>query len=278
MSLTNGAYFQAFNPFFPDYSTATIVAGWWRPTTLTAARTYWGSGAGTANLMEIASTTSQVRVLVDYSTTDLTVTTTDAGITVNNWWFLAVLIHQMTSPVSVSIWRGSPTDRPTLLTTSTSGGTGTYSWGQDLMTINVKNYTTGSDVFQGQTSQFRVVNTDIATTPAASLTTMVYDRFIEPMWFGEFDVTMTLSDVLGGAMNPNVDAASIYVPLDHSSGACAYFSVKGSNASAFSPANRGRQELLTTGSALVFSDEEPPVRRVSGSVSIPRLNPTVARR
>src|SRR5690606_25273125 len=77
-----------------DFNTVTILQ-WVYPTTLTVNRAYWGKNQRSSPFnrceVKIAGTTSEPRIFWTGSTA-LAYECTNAGITVNKWWFLAVVI------------------------------------------------------------------------------------------------------------------------------------------------------------------------------------------
>ena len=87
-------------------SSATLFAGWFLPTTLTAGRGYWS--AGTIIGLEVGATTSEVVGRIQ-SATNGVYTSSGAGIAVNNWYFIAHYIDATnTGPNSTQkLWIGS---------------------------------------------------------------------------------------------------------------------------------------------------------------------------
>lgn len=78
---------SAFTVTIGAASRAALTMGWWRPTTLTAARYLWGAGVYG---FQIAPTTTRIRHVQDRTTDTLTDTNEDI-LVLNEWVFLAFL-------------------------------------------------------------------------------------------------------------------------------------------------------------------------------------------
>lgn len=98
---------------------ACLTVGWWYPTTLTATRGYFS--AGNVYGMEVDTTTSELRLRTD-NTTDGQWATAGAGITINNWWYIAHIASTTnTGPAAAHrVWVGSASDPPAEVTVSVS--------------------------------------------------------------------------------------------------------------------------------------------------------------
>ena len=174
----------------------TVIAGWWRPTTLAAGDTYWSAGATAATFLEVASTTSQLSLGVNCATTDGYYTTSDAGIVVNTWQFIAVAIQaSSTSSHFVEFFLGTETSRPRLLGKTTivapSGNvtaeTGLVICGGAIV----------GDCLAAQVSQVYAINGVNETTGVTGMdTTFILDRYITPMWEGRIERVIS-SVILG---------------------------------------------------------------------------------
>lgn len=115
-----------------------LVAGWWRPTTLTAGKTYWSQGSIVS--ARIAATTSEMTLHTD-NVTDGQWTTSGAGIVAGEWQFLAFMLSTLNGTPSAAwrVWRGTNDTAPVEVTvvipptTAPAGnftGTGTFTMGQ----------------------------------------------------------------------------------------------------------------------------------------------------
>jgi len=115
-----------------------VVAGWWKPTTLTAGRTYWSQGSIVS--ARVAATTSEMTLHTD-NTTDGQWTTSGAGVVTGEWQFLAFMLSTLNGTPSAAwrVWRGTNDTPPVEVTvtlpptTAPAGnftGTGTFTMGQ----------------------------------------------------------------------------------------------------------------------------------------------------
>lgn len=107
-------------------SSATLFAGWFLPTNLTAGRGYWS--AGTIIGLEVGATTSEVIGRIQ-SATNGVYTSSGAGIAVNNWYFIAHYIDATnTGPNSTQkLWIGTIQKPPQAVTfTETTGPVGAF--------------------------------------------------------------------------------------------------------------------------------------------------------
>lgn len=176
-------------------SRVCLVAGWWKPTTLTAGRTLWSAG----NVLSAAihSTTSELVLTVDNATTDGTWTTTGAGLTVNAWTFLAFMLNTSSTPGAAwTVWSGTELVAPAQCTIT--AGTAMSGALTGNATTYVGNKGTGTVAFQGQIENVVVgvssagagaaVNpfgiAAFGTTTAAEALA-VEERFVRPIWLGE---------------------------------------------------------------------------------------------
>jgi len=173
-------------------NTATFVAGWWYPTTLTATRGYWS--AGNVFGAEVDTTTSEFRLRTD-NTTDGQWVTSGAGIAINQWWFLAFLNAAENTTVAGAwrVWVGRADLEPAVITptvaTSRSGNyTGSTAWA-------IGNKGTGSLAFQGDigwvvtatcntvgiNNPFRIATSGTISDAEARI---VYEHWVWPLWRG----------------------------------------------------------------------------------------------
>lgn len=173
-----------------------LVAGWWRPTTLTATRRLWSAGATTG--VAIDTTTSELRLTNDsFSGTDGVFTTTGAGLATNTWTFVAAMVSVSNSPGSQwKVWVGSATTPPAEVTISTVSSITTNTNGPTGNTT-IGNTNGGSVAFQGVIDNVLVVNdsatASVVTNPfqsaaygtiTATEAQWTLERWIRPHWAG----------------------------------------------------------------------------------------------
>jgi hypothetical protein len=180
---------------------AMFVFGWFYPTTLTAARGYWGCTAATTHA-EVAAATDEISFVFNRVTTDAVYDTTDADITVNNWWFICMFSRGTGAAwmLPPNVWIGTPTEPPTARTlTASTVGAGSYSGsGTDLGFGNTG--PSDANAFQGDighVGQFHQFNESdpllnvfgLNGVSSSALTTSesdyIYREFVVPTWFGD---------------------------------------------------------------------------------------------
>lgn len=190
-------------------STAFLVCGWWRPTTLTNPRSYFSFG--NVITARVAPTTSEIQLVSDNATTDGVWTTSGAGIVTNAWHFLAVLGIFTTADAIWRVWKSTGVDNPpagvtvvTPPTTAPSGnnaGTGTFYLG------NAGTSTANS--FQGQIGSCSLYSVPNSTLPnplrITSFTTLstdeeafILNEYVIPAWLGEPFPAVGNRSVFGG--------------------------------------------------------------------------------
>lgn len=169
-----------------------FVAGWWKPTTLTAACGLWSAG----NIFgaEIDTTTSELRLRTD-NTTDGEWTTTGVGLTVDEWKFLAFAFScNNTGPAAEwVVWAGTGGTAPTQVTVTQAVAPSGNFIGSTAVVLGNKG--TGAFAFQGEIGP-TVFARDTASTvlgfvPTATAGTIaqegidvVYYRLVLPIWSG----------------------------------------------------------------------------------------------
>lgn len=170
-----------------------IIAGWFRPTTLTAGRALWSVGA--VHRAVIASTTSEIDLFFDRATTDTQWQTTGLGLVVDQWHFIAVLMNNFnTGPVTnFKVWRSVGTDIPTPVTVSEIvAGVGTAIFSETVTAGNVSS--AGAAAFQGEIGRFDYV---VAVAAQALIGNtngsigveserIMFEQVILPIWAGKF--------------------------------------------------------------------------------------------
>lgn len=173
-------------------NSASFVAGWWYPTTLTATRGYWS--AGNVFGAEVDTTTSEIRLRTD-NTTDGQWVTSGAGIDVNRWWFLAFLAATENTTVAGAwrVWVGTADTAPVIQTPAVSvSRSGNYS---GATTRYLGNKGTGTLAFQGDIGWGVFASTTtiginspfyIGTSGAIADTEarLVEERWVLPLWRG----------------------------------------------------------------------------------------------
>lgn len=174
---------------------STFLAGWFKPTTLTAGRGLIGAGAVFG--AEIDTTTSELRLRTD-NTTDGQWTTTGVGLVVNQWQFIAILnTCTDTGPAAAwRVWSGTsetaPLDCPV---TQAVAPVGAFA-GSTAVTVGNK-AAGGVLAFQGQVGTNLVVRCGtvgaISAMPIAAHgaistddATLVLNRFVLPIWKGNW--------------------------------------------------------------------------------------------
>lgn len=193
--------------------TMFYVAGWFRPTTLTAGRTLWSVGS-TANCAVIGATTSELELLVDYTTTDGKWTTSGMALTVNAWTFIAVIISNLNSGPSMAarVWAGTIDQAPREITcTQTTAPVGTV---VGTSTWYIGNKGTGLLAFQGDISDVAMMHStgtgkDAALSIPATQGTITQDEadlfrqlYVEPAWRGDHALAFERRGGPGSATAP----------------------------------------------------------------------------
>lgn len=170
-------------------------AMWVYPTTLTAGRVLWGNGATWR--IEIAPTTSELRIVSD-NTTDGVRETSGLSLTVNQWRFLAFLTNtNNTGPVlDTRVWAGTPEIGPTLISTTqitapvgNFTGANAHTWGNQSSTATVAFQGDIGEVWWGYTQQTAGTQNpfDVMAygTITAELEENVFRRWVMPRWRGD---------------------------------------------------------------------------------------------
>lgn len=144
-------------------SSTLLVCGWWKPTTLTAARAYFSFG----NILtaRVGTTTSEIEMISDHVTTDGVFTTSGAGMAVNGWHFLAFLGNFGSATSDWSLWKStSVNEAPQLVTvTNTTAGSGTLTGNGTFYLGNTGNSATNA--FQGQIGSCSLYVASASTLP-----------------------------------------------------------------------------------------------------------------
>lgn len=127
---------------------ATLFAGWFLPTTLTAGRGYWSAGATTG--LEVGTTTSEVIGRSQATTANSVYISSGAGIVTGQWTFIAHYIDSTNTGPNADqwLWIGDIQKPPAEVTfTQTTAPTGTFT-SQTTIVIGNKG-AAGTVAFQG---------------------------------------------------------------------------------------------------------------------------------
>lgn len=173
--------------------TSCLVAGWWKPTTLTATRGLWSAG----NIFgaEIDTTTSELRLRTN-QTTDGQWTTTGVGLTVDEWKFLAIANSCNNTGPSAAwvVWSGTNETIPQQVTvTQATAPAGNFT---GSTAIFLGNKGTDSLAFQGligpaifvrnNTDRLGAVPTETAGAFTQEEIDLMYNRIVLPVWAGQW--------------------------------------------------------------------------------------------
>lgn len=181
-------------------SRIAIIAGWWRPTTLTATRGLWSAGNTVG--AEIDTTTSELRLRTD-NTTDGQWTTTGVGLAVGTPKFLAFALNcYNTGPAAAwRVWAGDVQTPPAEVTvTQATAPVGNFTGSTSVYFGNKGTSTTLA--FQGAIEECwttAFITTDWTMTPLTDGVInqvdadLIYSRMVLPMWAGTYETIFDLS-------------------------------------------------------------------------------------
>lgn len=169
-----------------------LIAGWYRPTTLTAGRALWSVGA--VHRAVVAATTTEIDLFFD-RTTDTQHTTSGLGLAVGEWHFIAMLNNSFnTGPVtSWRVWRSVGTAIPTPVTVNqTVAGAGNAVSSTVVTAGNVG--AAGTVAFQGEIGRFdyvvAVASTALIPNSNGAIGTenerIMFEQLVLPIWSGDF--------------------------------------------------------------------------------------------
>jgi len=174
-------------------SSCQLVTGWWYPTTLTSGRTYRSLSA--SHSIRIDSTTSEIDVTVDRATTDAVWTSTTAGLVVDAWNFLALLISMSSGGApTMRLWTSPngqiPTEKAIALAVAGSGaGTATGA-------VAIGNTgSAGINAWQGDVGQVHTMHSSSpdGVLPHATAGTItqeeadrIFNTLVLPLFLGDF--------------------------------------------------------------------------------------------
>lgn len=139
-------------------NTAGLMVGMFYPTTLTATRCYWGCG-NNGFRAQVDATTSEIRMITVNATTNGQWLTSGAGITTNQWWFIAWMwaFENTTVAGDWRVWVGTETQPPTEVTvTNPTPRSGNYSNATNLTAGNAGSG--GTSAWQGDIGWLSIVH------------------------------------------------------------------------------------------------------------------------
>lgn len=208
MPLTFGAatsdFVSLLGTSFGNTGQAGLIAGWWRPTTLTAGR-YWcamAPNSATVNYgVRVGTTTSTLQLSSATPTTigswTATADTTvfPSGIVAGDWYFMAALVSIATGPtIAWRVWLGDATTAPTPMTiTQTTAPAGALVANANQVLGN-HTPTVGTAAFQGDIGQVVLlqytsgVNSPFPIASAGTITAdealLIEQSYVLPLWLG----------------------------------------------------------------------------------------------
>lgn len=192
--------------------------GWWYPTTLTAGRCYFGSS--TVHNISVSGTTSEIRIVMDRASTDVVWDSTTAGITVDKWWFIAVMGAQGTSTAGVYAWVGDELTPPVLLSLTNTTPLGGSPTGSSTVAVGNQG-PTDVQAFQGDAESVLFAAYSSSTTDGCDCfglaspgnvdtvaQDVTYNRWIYPFWSGNH-----ITPPLGGRLSTLAYTEILFFPL-----------------------------------------------------------------
>lgn len=195
-----------------------LCVGWYRPTTLTAGRVYFGN-TNTVGL-RIGSTTSELQFVTDH-TTDGVWDTSGAGITVDVWHFIAVYWCGFnTGPADdTAFWVGTLETPPVEISrTQTTAPVGNHT---NNTIVGIGNQgSTGAVGFQGEIANWQhIANNSTGTntlfqqaahgTLDADAKENVYRTYVLPLWLDNSLLWYPIRSFLNGSSE---NTACLYHP------------------------------------------------------------------
>lgn len=177
----------------------SLVAGWFRPTTLTAGRGYWGCN-GTIGA-EVGGTTSEIVLRTQNATQSGVWTTSGAGIVVDEWVFLAFFGSFLNTASVWRVWKGTIDTSPVQvggLTTPTTAPSGNLTGNATIAFGNRGSAATAA--FIGDIGNCFVIQQSgsVSNIPGpmglwsnygsinANEELGLLTRYVQPMWQGRF--------------------------------------------------------------------------------------------
>lgn len=202
--------------------TTYFIAGWFRPTTLTAGRALWSLGANI--FAAIDSTDTSELLLTSDNTTDGNWTTTGVGNAVDTWRFIAVMnAANNTGPTaSWRAWAGDEVSVPSEITvTQAVAPSGNFTGNANLTFGNKAS--TGTAAFQGDIAEVTYIATSsagallppfgLASHPTISQTEAdwIYATYVVPIWMGRADIAIARTALSSAS---NIEAFHVPLHLD----------------------------------------------------------------
>lgn len=203
---------------FGNTGQAGLIAGWWRPTTLTAGR-YWcamAANSATANYgVRVGTTTSTLQLS---STTGTTVgswtatadtTVFPSGIVAGNWYFMAALVSIVTGPtIAWRVWLGDASTAPTPMAITQDTAPAGALVANAFHVIGNHTASAGTAAFQGDIGQVVLlqytsgVNLPFPIASAGTITTdealLIEQSYVLPLWLGNHPAHFPRSGATAG--------------------------------------------------------------------------------
>lgn len=248
----------------------SIVAGWWRLTSMAQFDTLWAaSGATYVNLNNASGRTA---FWID-RTTDAEYRSDGNVMSSSTWVFLAIVLAGQ-STIDAAIWAGTETTIPTKrASTFQSTGLGNIVNATQLWLGTSNN---GSNQMAGSFSQIIAISHDTAITNIALNDDYVFNRFIYPIYNGTFDLLSAGSAINGTVISDSNSGCLKYIPLDSGPSAGTYPGYE-----FFSGSTGAQRPAITHASSVsdsTFSSAEPRCNRFSANITNGPLMPLLLRR
>lgn len=175
---------------------ASLVYGWWLPTTLTATRGLWS--AGNVYGAEVDLITDELTLRTDGATTDGQWSTTGVDLAVDEWKFIACFGTSLsgTPDMAWRVWAGTIGSAPVEVTvTNIIPQVGNFA-GSAVFYLGNKG--TGTVAFEGDIDEAGFIATAASATAGLPFglaaygactdteAAFIYQRFVLPLWLGEF--------------------------------------------------------------------------------------------
>ncbi len=198
---------------------AHLVFGWFYPTTLTAGKGYWGCTSASTHA-EVAPATDEMRFVFQRATTDAVWDSSDADITVDNWWWIGMFTRTsgtvwMLPPY---VWIGTPTTPPVLKTVASStAGSGAASNSATALGFG-NTGPSDANAFEGDIGHVGQIHhynetdplVNIFQVPSISSSALtaaeelfIYQRFVVPIWQGD------IGRFQSGKMRQNIQDSAV---------------------------------------------------------------------
>lgn len=282
---------------FGSFESTIVASGvafnslWFKLDSLDQGDIIYGTSSG-QSVLRIASTTTELDFVMSRATTDRIWTTSDAGLTTNKWYFLALVANYAFTVENVAagatFWLGTEERAPVKLTASiTTEGNGSI--GNGVSTLRMFGAgTSGSTV--GNTSSFFSVTSQSGT---ATLDTQnEYDdyyfyNFVQPVYYQRFDYLNNVKRLVGvvftgsgGRWNRIVDLPLASGGLSGSPSQPGFVARLLRQPENQTSGNTGAVLYSSSGStaATSVSVEEPATHKRYNWIDVPQLNISVLRR